>query len=234
MSSQKKAGFTVVELLVVVVVISILATIGVLAYRQSQNQLALDVLKADLSSASAQLEADLMRNNQYPATEEASNNNQGLPKSATTTYVYSKIADNNYCLSAMSSRAGVAGMMITSDNTTPREGVCQPVVHGYATLIIRCYDSRTNAPLEGSVFGLYEDDASLSPAPGSPITTGSNGEASVVIDLGSPTAKKSYQIMHEVAPVGYPLNTNITPVELVSDQTVSRDIFLSQVTMPQT
>src|SRR5690606_38571409 len=62
----------------------------------------------------------------YPSSKEDANGGEGLKSSDTTNleYSYSSI-DNNYCLSATSTRAGVPGFSISSEDGAIREGVCQ-------------------------------------------------------------------------------------------------------------
>jgi general secretion pathway protein G len=70
---------TIVELLIVIVVIAILATITVVAYSGIQASAGAVVLKSDLNQAQTQLELDRIDNSTYPATE------SGLPKSSAQT-----------------------------------------------------------------------------------------------------------------------------------------------------
>ena len=115
-------GFTIVELLIVIVVIGILAAITIVAYTGIQAKAADVVLKSDLKQAQTQLELDYVYNSSYPATKEAANDNKGLPASPETNYEYT-LASGDYCLTASSTRASTA-FNINSTTGTITEGLC--------------------------------------------------------------------------------------------------------------
>ena len=120
----KTHGFTIVELAVVIAVIALLATLSVVGYSAWQRDIAKDVLKSDLTTAATQLKNDLNWNDAYPETEQLANGGKGLPKSKGTSYTYSRTAINRYCLIATSDQEGVPTLVVSSDDTTPREGEC--------------------------------------------------------------------------------------------------------------
>lgn len=66
-----RRGFTIVELLIVIVVIAILAAISIVTYRGVTGRAAETVLKSDLRQAATQLEADRAWNGEYPPSKEA-------------------------------------------------------------------------------------------------------------------------------------------------------------------
>ena len=84
--ANEREGFTIVDLLIVIVVIGILATVSLVAYTGIQAKAADVVLKSDLKQAQTQLELDRMYNNSYLATKEGANGNKGLPASPETVY----------------------------------------------------------------------------------------------------------------------------------------------------
>lgn len=110
----KNKGFTVVELIVVIVVIAILATVTVLIYDGAQKQAAEASIKSDLQNASAQLESDRRSANGYPKTAAEANGGRGLSKSDGTTFVYRYDAVDQYCLVATSSDTSVPTYRITN------------------------------------------------------------------------------------------------------------------------
>ena len=120
--ANEREGFTIVDLLIVIVVIGILATVSLVAYTGIQAKAADVVLKSDLKQAQTQLELDRMYNNSYLATKEGANGNKGLPASPETVYEYT-LAGGDYCLTASSSRASTA-FNIDSTTSIMAEGLC--------------------------------------------------------------------------------------------------------------
>lgn len=62
------SGFTIVELLIVIVVIAILAAITIIAYNGVQNRAQVSALQADFSNAKKKLLLYQVDNTQYPST----------------------------------------------------------------------------------------------------------------------------------------------------------------------
>ena len=125
-SSTRRRGFTIVELLVVIVVIGILATIALVAYNGIQQRARVAVLQSDVKNASGQLEIDNVNNGAYPATVAAANGGQGLKASPGTTWVYTYTsAGNSYCLTGTNSNVSY---FVSTANQTPQSGACLPGV----------------------------------------------------------------------------------------------------------
>lgn len=115
---RTSSGFTIIELLVVIVIIGILATISIVSFNGIQQRAAATVLMSDLKNASAQLEIDKFSNNeQYPLISTA------LKASPGTTYQYTSNG-TSYCLSATSDRGGVTPYHVASTNLSLTSGVC--------------------------------------------------------------------------------------------------------------
>lgn len=125
MNIQRTTGFTIVELLVIIVVLAILATIGMVSYGAWQTHVAESTLQSDLLSASSQLESDINFSNTYPASTSAANGGQGLPQSDGTEYWYESDGAS-YCLMATSSKqSSAAPFHITSSaSRTVQDGEC--------------------------------------------------------------------------------------------------------------
>lgn len=81
-------GFTIVELLIVIVVIAILAAISIVAYNGISTQAATTVLKSDLANAARQLELDKVESGQYQGTDGATTDGNPLKRSDGTTFQY--------------------------------------------------------------------------------------------------------------------------------------------------
>ena len=68
--AQKQSGFTIVELLIVVVVIAILAAITIVSYNGIQNRAKLSAVQSDLSAASKKIELYKVDKGIYPTSSE--------------------------------------------------------------------------------------------------------------------------------------------------------------------
>lgn len=118
MSKTKKSGFTIVELLIVIVVIAILATISIIAYQGITKRAAETTLQSDLRNASTKLATNHATDGSYP--------NPSLPSdikaSNGNTFQYNA-SNTSYCLSATSSNTSANSYYIT--NSSPiTQGLC--------------------------------------------------------------------------------------------------------------
>lgn len=122
---DKKQGFTVVELAVVIAVIGIIASIVIAMQKDSQWRAAEAALQSDLLNASAQLSSDNNFGSSYPASIAAADNNNGLMESDGTEFRYTyTAATNSYCLSALHEEPKVSPYHITSEDSAAEPGVC--------------------------------------------------------------------------------------------------------------
>ncbi|MDQ3018810.1 MAG: prepilin-type N-terminal cleavage/methylation domain-containing protein, partial [bacterium] len=94
-SSIKHLGFTIVELLIVVVVIAVIAAITVVAYTNIQQRAVASVMKSDLGQAAKTFELYKVNNGNYPTSmpSEARASN-GYVLSATQT------TSDRFCINA--------------------------------------------------------------------------------------------------------------------------------------
>src|SRR5450631_3496780 len=101
---SKQTGFTIVELLIVIVVIAILATLTIVAYNGVQQKAVVASLSSSLEGANKLLKIDQVTNSAYPATLALANGGNGLPASAGTTYQYGVNNGTNpqsFCVTAI-------------------------------------------------------------------------------------------------------------------------------------
>lgn len=125
MNRVKSLGFTLVELLTIVVVIGILATITIVSYNAVQIQAAESSAKSDVQNASAQLEKDWARDGEYPATRQDANKGAGLTESPGNTLTYI-VRTDGYCVAVASDRLDGASFYKENAEGEIQEGVCTP------------------------------------------------------------------------------------------------------------
>lgn len=123
MKQARQTGFTIIELLIVIVVIGILAAITIVAYNGVMSQAHEAVLKSDLSSAQNALGIDESADGGYPLTASQVDGGKGLPASNGTSYQYSSDG-TSYCLTATSDVASVPVYHVDSTTGSIQEGPC--------------------------------------------------------------------------------------------------------------
>lgn len=128
---QHRSGFTIVELLIVIVVIGILAAITIVAFNGVSQKARVALLQSDLESSTKKLEVfktTTSSSSSYPSANDCSVSPAAgticLPASPGTSYMYAFTASNEtYCLSATNS-----GTTYYVSNTvrSPTVGSCPP------------------------------------------------------------------------------------------------------------
>ena len=137
------SGFTIVELLIVIVVIGILAAITIVAYNGVQQRAVAASLTSDLDNAAKLLKLDQVINSAYPTTLALANSGKGVPASSGTTYQYTvtnSASPQTFCITATK---GTTSYKITNDST-PSVGVC--LEYGLVTSL----DAATPASYSGA------------------------------------------------------------------------------------
>lgn len=122
--ASSRRGFTIVELLIVIVVIAILAAITIVAYNGIQQRAQAATVQSDLEGAAKQLAMDQVTNSAYPATVAAANNGAGLKASPGTTYQYAvnnTVNPQTYCMTATNV---TISYFVSSTNNVPTSGAC--------------------------------------------------------------------------------------------------------------
>lgn len=117
-TQDKFQGFTIVELLIVVVVIAILAAITIVAYNGISERTKVSSSKSAVSQASKKVMAHYAEKSAYPADLAA----VSLVSSGTTTYNY-KNYGNHFCVAAIT--GGVSYQSI--DGEAPVYGNCNDI-----------------------------------------------------------------------------------------------------------
>lgn len=110
---RKQMGFTIVELLVVIVVIGVLATITVISFSGIQERAIVASLQSDLNNAAKKLKIDYVLNGAYPATLAAADGGKGINPSPGNTF-------SNYVVDNISNPKTFALQATGSGNVTYR------------------------------------------------------------------------------------------------------------------
>lgn len=112
---KQKQGFTIVELLIVIVVIGILAAITVVAFNGVQSRATMTAVTSDLTNASKKFQLYNAENGSYPTNAEAQMN--GLYAIAINKSLYATdTADYNWAYCTMAPYDQFAITALTKDN----------------------------------------------------------------------------------------------------------------------
>jgi Tfp pilus assembly protein PilE len=119
---HSRSGFTIVELLIIIVVIGIMSAITLVSYNGVQTRARVASVQADLKTAATVLRSDYVNNGTYPATLSVAGGGTGL-RVGTTVYQYTVNNASNpatFCLTGVN---GSTAYMISEDSS-PIEGLC--------------------------------------------------------------------------------------------------------------
>ncbi|MEO8691330.1 MAG: prepilin-type N-terminal cleavage/methylation domain-containing protein [Candidatus Saccharimonas sp.] len=131
MNYNRQPAFTIVELLIVIVIIAILATITIVAYNGLTNRARESSLKSDLDNGSKLLAVSKTINGVYLADLNNINNGQAFKASGGNQSVYNTNAPTNnaFCLeSHYPLTSPTMFFFTTNNNTSPQKGTCSGTV----------------------------------------------------------------------------------------------------------
>ena len=118
-----KKGFTIVEILLIIVLISVLAGITYAGVRDWRGRTIRSEVKSDLKNAANALDSTRNFSSGYPSDLSAA----GFRGSDTVTLSYSLRSDGSYCLNGTSTtRTAIRYNIDTRVSKTPRENTCTP------------------------------------------------------------------------------------------------------------
>ncbi|MFZ2835786.1 MAG: discoidin domain-containing protein [Candidatus Saccharimonadales bacterium] len=153
-------GFTIVELLIVIVIIGILAAITIVAYNGIQERARAATLSSDLQNGAKQLKLHYATTNSYPATMAEANEGKGLKSSDGVMLRYSVNGDS-FCLSAVNS---TSSYMVTEQGA-PSSGSCVNIALGASSTNTYLTDGLTTSnPYYGIAPGLASVTVTLGSA----------------------------------------------------------------------
>lgn len=156
--TRLNSGFTIVELLIVIIIIGLLATITVVSYRGVTGQAAQSAVKANLKNAAEEIELQKSKEKVYPAA--LSNFEKPIAGTDTTTYQYAR-TNNGFCLMGTSKRDTSIVFSINEQGHFSSEACVMPTVTSAS-----CFSFNASTHFPGrAIVGYFEreDDQANTP-----------------------------------------------------------------------
>lgn len=247
-------GFTIVELLIVIVVIGILAALTIVAFNGVQQRAHTATVQSDLANAANKLAIDNTLTGAFPASVDLANEGHGLAKSAGTSYqyTYNSVA-NSYCLTA--TNAGIS-YYVSSDNNIPTKGACAGHIDGGApaiawTQVVAGYSFSAGLRSDNTIyswgvnptgqFGNNSTSSVAAPLASAAVMTGvSSGQT--ITNLGAVTSSSSNGTMTAIDSAGSAygwgynnsgqvgVGTTTTPIKIPTKLTALAGKTIKQIT----
>lgn len=128
-------AFTIVEIIVVIAVLGILASISVVGYGAWRNRVAESEVKSDLQGAKSAMESARTWNNGYPTAPTFDGIGALFQQSANVTLSYAKGTTTDYCINGVSKgRPSIVYYLNSAESTEPQKGTCGLVAPGAPTI----------------------------------------------------------------------------------------------------
>ena len=144
---HKKLGFTIVELLIVIVVIGILAAITIVAYNGISRQATASGMRSELKTAATQINLDKAKTDSFPSSLTAANDGKGIVAGINGGFQYTG-SSSSFCLTVSSTRYTDLIFSITQDGVVKSEACpgyfdSTYTVFAYDTTLTNCGVART-------------------------------------------------------------------------------------------
>lgn len=120
--TRRTVGFTIVELLIVMVVIAILAAIILVVFQGIMQRAADSSVRSDLIGSSTVLQNDRTTGGSFPGSAAQANSGAGLRASSGNSFYYTS-ANSTFCLTEYSNLLSTS-YYISDTQTNPTQGTC--------------------------------------------------------------------------------------------------------------
>jgi len=158
---HKQSGFTIVELLIVIVVIGILAALTIVAYNGVSRQATVSGMKSELKTAATQVNFDKVKAGSFPASLATANEGKGIVAGDKKAFQYTGTG-TEFCLSVTSTEYTDLVFSINQDGVI-NNGACPtpPVVATNSA----CFAFTTGT---GTITDYYDNESNNSSNPACP------------------------------------------------------------------